>query len=225
MKRDATGQTIRTLLSQVDLRGKRILEVGCGDGNTTRDLACQADPGRGRVVAVDPDLAAVKQARANCPEASFLICGGEALPFCDSSFDLVIFSYSLHHIPIPLMDSALKEAARAVRPGGQIVAIEPVGRGSFVEAWRILGGYEDEERHAAQEALRKLEGWQVAEEVFFQVVFELEDVGELCQRVCGRVPEKVPEELAEFLEQHRVGGRMVLEAERRMTVMRRKAMR
>ncbi|MHC1632109.1 MAG: class I SAM-dependent methyltransferase [Methanotrichaceae archaeon] len=218
MKKDATDQTIHALLAHLDLKGKQVLEVGCGDGRITRDLAVHADS----VVAFDPDLKAIHQAKMNCQAASFLICAGENLSFRNSSFDLVIFSFSLHHVPIPLMNQALGEAARVLVPSGKIVIIEPLERGSFAQAWNILGSYEGQEQQAAQKAIHRLEGWTVSDDVFFESVFELENAEELCERICGEGAE-VPEELVDFLERHRnENKRIVLKSNRRLNVLKRK---
>jgi len=216
MKKDVCRKARRTLLDHVELSGKRVLEVGCGEGNTTQSLIeCARE-----VVAIDPDFAALNKAKNNCLKASYVSCEGETLPFGNSSFDVVIFTYSLHHIPVPLMGQALKEASRVTRPKGKMAVLEPVGGGSFVEAWRMLKPYEDQERQAAQEALRKLEGWTVNDDVFFKVIFELESVEEFRQQICGQNEGEITDNLKKFLDDYKKDGeKIMLEAERRMCIL------
>ncbi len=80
------------------LAGKRVLEVGCGDGRLTWRYAS----GAGRVVAIDPDPDKVKRARADCPaelrsRVEFYDLGLEefALGVHTDRFDLAILAWSL----------------------------------------------------------------------------------------------------------------------------------
>lgn len=59
MIQDPTDEYIRAITSHCDLTGKEVLEVGCGTGRITRDLARHA----AHVVAVDPDDAVLAKAR------------------------------------------------------------------------------------------------------------------------------------------------------------------
>lgn len=71
--------------------GLRLLEVGCGDGRLLRHYADHA----GLAVGVDPDPDEAALARSELPRASFALARAEALPFPDSSFDAVVFAWSL----------------------------------------------------------------------------------------------------------------------------------
>src|SRR5580704_3302747 len=106
-----------------DVRGRDVLDVGCGAGWLVRRLA-----GAGaRPVGVDPLADALERARAEDPDggARYLEAGAQELPFGDSSFDAVVFFNSLHHIPVADLDRALAEAARVLRGGGVIYVQEP----------------------------------------------------------------------------------------------------
>lgn len=97
---------------------ERVLEVGCGHGHVTGELARRA---RGHVVALDPDLARL---RAGLPRDALPIAAdGRRLPFADASFDLVLFENVL--VWIPDAPQAVAEAARTLAPGGALVAVEP----------------------------------------------------------------------------------------------------
>lgn len=129
-----------------DLKGRTVLDVGCGRGAFARALAAEG----AQMTGIDPYGAAVEEARAAVPEGHFQVAGAEALPFADRSFDAVVIVNALHHVPGPFMATALKEAARVSR--GPVLVIEPLAAGSFFETMRPV---EDETdiRAAAQEAL------------------------------------------------------------------------
>lgn len=55
----------------------------------------------------------------------YVDAAGEDLPFGDAMFDIVIYSYSLHHVPVPLIPQALREARRVLRPTGTLCVVEP----------------------------------------------------------------------------------------------------
>jgi ubiquinone/menaquinone biosynthesis C-methylase UbiE len=100
--------------------GQKVLELGCGTGYFTRELAATG----AQITAVDisPDLLEV--ARRECPQGntSFEIQNACALPYPDETFDSVVGSSVLHHLEI---DVALREIARVLRPGGSIYFTEP----------------------------------------------------------------------------------------------------
>ncbi len=60
-----------------DLKGRRVLEIGCGDGRVTAMLAGIPQ----RLVAIDPDAGCIEKARHQIAEAVFAAGSGEALPF------------------------------------------------------------------------------------------------------------------------------------------------
>ncbi len=96
--------------------GGRTLEVGCGEGRVTRDLV-----GRGhRVTAVDSTARLLTKAKEADSVSAYTRCDAAALPFEDSSFDLAVFYNSL--MDIDDMESAVKEAARVLRPDGKLCA-------------------------------------------------------------------------------------------------------
>ncbi|MCL8209143.1 MAG: class I SAM-dependent methyltransferase [Actinomycetia bacterium] len=106
--------------------GQRVLDVGCGTGVVTRDLARDAGP-RGEVVGLDPSvgmLAAARRAPRHPAAApiQWVEGYGENLPFPDASFDRVTAQFSLRN----MMDwrRGLAEMRRVLRPGGRLVVLE-----------------------------------------------------------------------------------------------------
>ena len=94
----------------------RTLEVGCGEGRVTRDLAKRGH----RVVGVDATADLIRLARDADPANTYLRCDAAALPFADGSFDLAVFYNSL--MDVDDMEAALQEATRVLRPDGVLCA-------------------------------------------------------------------------------------------------------
>jgi len=93
---DPEGVELAALDRLLPLAGKRLLEIGCGDGRLTASLAERARS----VVALDPDRRAVGEARLTLPRrlrkrVRFEVGRAESLPYADGAFDAVLFSWSL----------------------------------------------------------------------------------------------------------------------------------
>lgn len=133
------------------LKGRRVLDIGCGGGHLLRALAEKG----ARVAGVDPDEAALAQARIAAPTAFIQQAGAELLPFGDGMVQAAIFLNSLHHVAVAQMPAALAEAARVVGRGGSVIVIEPLPEGTFFEALRPI---EDETgvRLAAQQIIARI---------------------------------------------------------------------
>ncbi|GGZ56586.1 hypothetical protein GCM10010371_15130 [Streptomyces subrutilus] len=104
--------------------GLSVLDVGCGPGTITADLAQRVAPG-GRVTAVDASAEVVEQARRHAAERgltgiAFATADVHALDFPDDSFDVVHAHQVLQHVGDPVR--ALREMRRVCRPGGVVAA-------------------------------------------------------------------------------------------------------
>lgn len=119
----------------IDLNGKTLLEIGCGDGRLTALLAGKA----AAITAIDPDESSLETARRNINGVNFLIGSGEKLDFDAETFDIVMFGYSLHHQDCV---KALAEAGRVAGPYGQILIIEPRPEGEYS---RLVSIFEKDE--------------------------------------------------------------------------------
>lgn len=108
----------------IQLKGKALLDVGSGDGRLTALLVDKAEA----ITAIDPDNNSIEAARKNISGVNFLVGSGEELDFANETFDIVLFSYSLHHQNCV---KALAEAKRVARQDGQILVIEPTVNSEF----------------------------------------------------------------------------------------------
>jgi ubiquinone/menaquinone biosynthesis C-methylase UbiE len=100
--------------------GVQVLDVGCGPGTITADIAARVAPGR--VLGVDAAAAVIADARAStgAPNVEFAVGDVYALDVADASFDVVHAHQVLQHLPDPV--GALREMRRACRPGGIVAA-------------------------------------------------------------------------------------------------------
>lgn len=101
--------------------GDRVLDVGCGPGYLTRRAALVVGP-RGSVEGIDPSPEAITQARLEAPaNTAFQIATAEQLPYPDETFDVVVSSLALHHIPPENRPTALREMRRVLKLGGRLL--------------------------------------------------------------------------------------------------------
>ena len=122
----------RKLLDQLRLRGdEAILDLGCGDGKITVEIARRVP--RGQAVGIDSSREMIGFARAKFPPAQypnleFAVMDAQAISF-QEQFDLVLSNSALHwvadHRPI------LEGIFRCLKPGGQVI-IQMMGRGGLL---------------------------------------------------------------------------------------------
>jgi ubiquinone/menaquinone biosynthesis C-methylase UbiE len=101
--------------------GLSLLDVGCGPGTITADLAELVAPGR--VVGLDREETPLAQARTETSDrgltnASYVVGDVYALDFPDDTFDVVHAHQVLQHLVDPV--AALTEMARVAKPGGLV---------------------------------------------------------------------------------------------------------
>ncbi|MFC7492306.1 MULTISPECIES: methyltransferase domain-containing protein [unclassified Knoellia] len=162
-----TAQSSCAYLLPVLEPGMRVLDVGCGPGTITLDLAEVVAPGE--VVGIEPvagPLAAARDeaARRGDTTTRFEQADVLALPHDDDSFDVVHAHQVLQHVTDPV--TALTEMARVCRPGGWVAARDAdyAAMAWFPEVpeldeWRSI--YRDVARGngAEPDAGRRLRGW------------------------------------------------------------------
>lgn len=132
MELDRENVEIGMIRRLAPLEGKRVLEIGCGDGRVTALLAEKP----GGLVAIDPDGESIAEARENIKGVDFRVGSGEALEFEDGSFDLVIFTMSLHHHRD--CKEALREVHRVLGDGGQLILLEPTIDGEIQRLFHLF---------------------------------------------------------------------------------------
>jgi SAM-dependent methyltransferase len=93
--------------------GRRTLEIGCGEGRVTRDLARRGH----NVHSIDAAPTLIQAAHEIDPGGRYLLADGASLPFADESFDLVVAYNSL--MDVDDMGGTVREAARVLEPGGR----------------------------------------------------------------------------------------------------------
>lgn len=143
--------------------GRSLLDVGCGPGSITVDLARRVAPGP--VTAVDSSGQALDLARATARESGaenieFALCDVHDLDLADDTFDVVHAHQVLQHVADPV--KALAEMRRVARPGGVVAVCDSDYSGMYwyprlpeLDAWMDLyqsvarrnGGEPDAGRH------------------------------------------------------------------------------
>jgi arsenite methyltransferase len=120
------------LLERLRLRGdEQILDIGCGRGAVLMLAAEHLTTGR----AVGVDLWRTSDQSGNTADATERNAVAEgvadrvelrtanmtALPFEDSSFDVVVSSIAIHNVKRPERDKVIDESVRMLRPGGRLM--------------------------------------------------------------------------------------------------------
>jgi len=139
------------LAELVPLERVRLIELGCGDARLARDLV-QRFPGT-QVVGLEVDERQHARNIASPQESlTFMQGAAQTIPFPSGEFDGALMLKSLHHVPLPVMNQALGEIERVLRPGGWLYVSEPMFEGALNELIRV---FNDEQvvRAAAQTAV------------------------------------------------------------------------
>jgi SAM-dependent methyltransferase len=123
---DNWWEVFETIVRLGELRGQRVLEIGCGTGRLAEALQ---DRELARVWAVDASPEMVALAKRLGVNAR--VAGAERLPFKPGWFDAAVLRMVVHLVDRPL---AFAEAARILAPGGRLVVAseDPAG---FDEIW------------------------------------------------------------------------------------------
>jgi SAM-dependent methyltransferase len=98
--------------------GQRVLDVGCGPGALTGELAARV--GDDAVNAVDPSPSFVAAVRERLPGIDVSRAGAEELPFANATFDAALAQLVVHFMDDPV--AGLREMCRVTKPGGAVAA-------------------------------------------------------------------------------------------------------
>ena len=143
---DVVSDELDFLAAHVTLAQARIVELGCGKAELSRRLVQRFADAHVDALEVDATQHAANVA-APAARLHFIAAGAQAIPLPDASRDGAIMLKSLHHVPVLLMDQALAEAARVLRPGGWLYVSEPVYDGVYNDIIKI---FNDEREVRAQ---------------------------------------------------------------------------
>lgn len=130
MLRDNDGYKFHNLFTATALPdiedAECVVDVGCGFGKSTRPLVRRYPTAR--VVGVDYSAATLKLAHARAEDdgaaIDFVQAPGDQLPLPDASADLVTGTMVLHEMPAEVIASTFHEAARVLKPGGEVRFME-----------------------------------------------------------------------------------------------------
>lgn len=141
-----------------------VLDLGCGRGGVVERLHATS-----RWTGCDPDWLSLAEHRlSNLPRNQ---ANAAQLPFTDSSFDLVISSWVLEHLPHPALTFC--EVARVLRPGGRFVFLTPNKRHPIPQLGQLLA------RLATVQATIVAKAYQRAPEDAFPVHYHANTLNDL----------------------------------------------
>jgi len=128
-ERTFINKKVKFICSVIDYSGKYVLDLGCGTGVCTYDLAKRAK----KVVGVDISTWAIEKAKAN-PIAEklnvdFVVGDAENIPFPDNTFDVVVNTALLQYFDEP--QKVINEIHRVLKPGGVAVVEVPLKYGFY----------------------------------------------------------------------------------------------
>ncbi|TFV74976.1 methyltransferase domain-containing protein [Blastococcus sp. CT_GayMR19] len=170
--RRRTAENSAAYLLPVLRPGLDLLDVGCGPGTITVDLAARVAPGR--VVGIDVSADPLAEARTAAERAgvqvTFEVGDVYALDAARDSFDVVHAHQVLQHLTDPV--AALREMARVCRPGG-VVAVRDVDYAATtwfpadpgLDRWLDLYSRVARRNDAEPDAGRRLVSWAHAAEL------------------------------------------------------------
>jgi 2-polyprenyl-3-methyl-5-hydroxy-6-metoxy-1,4-benzoquinol methylase len=140
---DASNDTpwhriVRSYLPLEALKGKSILEIGCGRGDFSCWLASQLD-GSAHLIAADFSLTAVSKGRDYAQSVGLCldwqVMDIQNIACAGSSFDVIFSCETIEHVPDPCR--ALRELARVLKPGGALFLTTP----NYLNVMGMYRGY------------------------------------------------------------------------------------
>ena len=120
-----------------DIRGKTVLDFGCGDGARAIDYARRG----AFVYAFDISPESVRTLNETADRNGFAdrirasVMPAESLAYADGMFDLVMGVAILHHTDVAMVEG---EIARVLKPNGRALFIEPLAHNPFLRLFRLL---------------------------------------------------------------------------------------
>ena len=117
------------LLQRIKFQNRQVIDVGCGNADKAKVLVKSG----ATVIGIEPDLESWRVGEIEKDGFKLIRGGAQEMAVDDDSADVVIFMYSLHHVPTGLMQDAFSEVSRVLKDSGVLYIAEPVANGSYQE--------------------------------------------------------------------------------------------
>lgn len=131
---------VEIFADKLNFKDKIIVDVGCGEGKLTREIAKSCNI----IYGIDlKEIIDKAKKYDNLDNINFLYGLGQNMPIEDNLVDIAIFFKSFHHIPKEQMYYAIKESDRILKNKGVVCFVEPLS---------IMGSYYDFSRLVNDEA-------------------------------------------------------------------------
>jgi len=167
--------------------GQRLLELGCGAAQTTRELA-ESHPGLAILATEVDEIQHQKNLQIDdLPNVTFLRGGAQEIALDDASVDAVIMLKSLHHVPSNLLAQSLDEVRRVLKPGGLAYLSEPIATGPFNDILRLFHD-EAEVRRKAFDAIQQAVAsgrFELVEQIFYSEHRIYEGFADFSKQILG----------------------------------------
>jgi ubiquinone/menaquinone biosynthesis C-methylase UbiE len=152
----ARQRWVETVLGMTEMKGRKLLDLGCGDGYFTRLYYDTQAPTS--IIGIDPSANAINSAIAKQDdrEIEFHVGDGHSLPFEDKSFDLVLIQAVLHHDNDPA--DVVREACRLAH---EVVILEPNGYNPALKVIEKVSPYHRQHKEKSY-APRAVDAWVAA---------------------------------------------------------------
>lgn len=165
------------------IEGKRIIDIGCGDGTYTHELLSL---GASSVLGIDPANLAIKRAQntyGGFPNLEFEVVSGYELDKFKNSFDVAILRAVIHHLDDPKLG-----IQQACQVANRVIVLEPNGYAPVLKILEKISPYHRDHEEQSYTS-RQLINW------FSEAGAELEE-----QRYIGLVPMFCPNFIAKSLK-------------------------
>jgi ubiquinone/menaquinone biosynthesis C-methylase UbiE len=131
------ARRLAMIVEHVDLKDKKILDVGCGKGVWLNQFANFTAPENVYGTDIDPELISDIPETVSKKE-NLQVSPAEQLPFADNTFDVVFSNEVLEHVVDD--KQAVSEAIRVLKPGGKFIIFTPNRGWPFEQHGMFLGG-------------------------------------------------------------------------------------
>lgn len=118
---------LQAFASENKMKGK-MLDLGCGPGQTTRYLA---DYGISGIIGTDLSPGMIEVARKINPQLTFETADMLSLPYADATFGSAVAFYAIVHFTYSKLETALREVRRVLKPGGEFLFSFHIGNNTI----------------------------------------------------------------------------------------------